>query len=97
MSRQQQVPGRSRGDAGPGPRGRQGRKAGRKGRCRAGTWPSPAGDPRSQERVPIPLISAGGGGKVLRKAKVIFWGMVLGCDCEGNLERGCSLRGMKLA
>lgn len=88
VSRQQQVPGCYRAGTGRGP----GEREGRKGRWRAGTWPSPAGEPRSQERVPTPLIS-----EVLRKAKVIFWGMVLGCDCEGNLERGCSLRGMKLA
>lgn len=44
--------------------------------------------------------SSAGGGKVLSRAGVLFWGesgMVLGCDCEKNLERGCSLRDIKLA
>lgn len=89
---------------GCGARARGGRKEGRKGalpsRDVAERSSRAAGlESRARRSGSRPRSSAGGG-KVVRRAEVLFWGvpgMVLGCDYEENLERWCSLRNTKLA
>lgn len=96
--RQQQVPGRAPG----GVRARS--PPGEEGALPSGDVAEPgsraAGLRSRARRSGSRPRSSAGGGEVWRRAKVLFWGvlgMVLGCDCEENLGRGCSLRNVKLA